>query len=720
VKKPRLLVLAKTLPLHDRASGDYRLMRMLEIFAKTFEVDFLSCTHTLQHKKTGRIEYLPRDSIYPAGKLENLDQGYIDDLKKIGVRTLNRARPEPFTIRAGGRFDIRPFLAANEYDLVWVEFYYLANDYIDDIRRFQPQARLVCDSVDLHFRRLARRSNFLEEEGRYLVNARHEKKRARTRSHREYLASERRHADHVRDEELRAYQKCDAVVMVSEDDRDELHRHCPKLEILLVPNIHRMPGARSQGTPFARRSGAVFVGNFDHDPNVTSCVFLKHEVAPLLEKEKIRFRLVGSNPGKLVRSIPVAGPAAHLFEVTGWVPDTLPYLESARVSVAPILFGAGMNGKIGEAMCAGLPVVTTSLGAQGMNLVHEQHCLVADDPRGFAAAVLRLHENEALWNRLSANAFRHVKALYSEAGVEEALLSSVKKLLGARRPRPAAPALPAPVNFAPPAFPRPPKCPKFSVIVLAHNQWPFTELCLRSLAHAEKAHPGLAEYILVDNASRDGTAQFAGSIPNLRVLAQKSNLGFAAGNNAGIAAARGENVILLNNDTVVPPPWLERFARHVEAIPNLGVLGPSTNTESGQRLPASYQGAGELFAFNEALPAGSWELARKISGLCMVLPRAALDRVGTLDPEFGIGYFEDDDLCLRMEDAGFVLAWAKDVHVHHFGGVSFGKQTLKRARLIEEGMARFAFKWGKRGLEHITKQHAETLLRARRPRPFGF
>lgn len=720
IPKPRVLVLAKTAPLHDRASGDYRLSRVLDILSQGgFAVDFLSTTHAAIRLTTGRLEYPARDSAFPRARFDLLDQRYFDDLRAIHVNPLNQAEPAPFTVRDGDRFDIKPYLRAQAYDLVWVEFYYLAAEYIDDIRRFQPQARVVCDSVDLHFRRLARQCNFHEARPPLTVNARHEKKRVNRAAHRERLAAERRHADHVRDLELAAYRRCDAVVMVSEDDRDELRRHCPNLPLALVPNIHRVPTGPSSTAPFATRAGAVFVGNFDHDPNVSACVFLKHEVAPLAPD--VHFSLVGSNPPRIVRAIAETGPCAPQFTVTGWVPSTASYLERARVSVAPILFGAGMNGKIGEAMSAGLPVVTTSLGALGMGLEHEKNCLVADDPAAFAAAIVRLHEDEALWERVRANGLAHVRARYAEKEVEQTLLAEVKRLLP---PRPASPRTPpaeiAPLLLAPPAFPRAPKNPLFSVIVLAHGQWAYTERCLRSLAHAEKAHPGLAEYILVDNASPDGTAAFAAQIPGLRVLAQSENLGFAAGNNAGIAAARGENMVLLNNDTLVPPAWLARFAHFARAIPSLGVLGPATNTESGQRIPGFvYDSPADHFARNEALPAGAWERVRKVSGLCMMLPRAALERIGPLDTEFGIGYFEDDDLCLRAEDLGFTIAFARDVHVHHFGAVSFGG-AARRARFLEEGMARFAFKWGKRGLDHIAREHQETLLRPRRPRSLSF
>jgi GT2 family glycosyltransferase len=490
--------------------------------------------------------------------------------------------------------------------------------------------------------------------------------------------------------------------------------------------------ARQQApeVPFAERSGCVFVGNFDHNPNVSSAIYLKHEVAPYLAGTDIHFSIVGSNPPRVVRTLGQHGPDKHRFTVTGYVPDTAPYLARARVSVAPILFGAGMNGKIGEAIVAGLPVVTTSLGAQGMGLVHEETCLVADDPEGFANAIRRLHADEPLWQNIRANALAHVTRAYSRAEIASQVRAEVARHVRPRPSREAKETTP-PAHFAPAlklspaAFPPAPKKPRLSVIVLAHNQWGFTELCLRSLAHAEKRHPGLkAEYLLVDNASRDGTAALAAKIPNLRVIRSEENLGFAGGNNLGIEHARGDSIVLLNNDTVVPPDWLARLSAHADSIPDLGILGPSANTESGQALfGARYGSVAELFAYNERLGRehhGAWERARKISGLCMLIPRAALDRIGLLDTDYGIGYFEDDDLCLRAEDAGLKIVWAKDVYVHHFGSVSFEGNGLSRLKHLEEGMAKFAFKWGKRGLDHIARAHRETLLRTRKPRGLSY
>ncbi len=731
--KPKMLLLAKTVPLHDRASGDYRLFQILEILAKDFEIHYLTLQHPLLRKgapKGGKsLHYLSRDSYFRRDRFDLIEERYHEDLRRIGVKPLQSVEPEHLKIRPTDRVDITPHLAKETYDVVWVEFFYLADEYLADIRRLQPWAKLIVDSVDLHFRRLARQAEYLEKEVRYLVDV-NQNRFPPTEEHFQYVREHRRYADHVREQELKVYSRCDAVVVVSDDDREVLLSHLPHLEVLFIPNIHRLPNfSEREIAPLKKRAGSIFVGNFDHNPNITSTIFLKHEVAPAMEAmgSSHPFLLVGSNPPQVVKSMESGGSVP--FHITGWVPDTLPWLNKARVSVAPILFGAGMNGKIGEAIAAGVPVVTTHLGAEGMRLRHEEHCLIARTGEEFAHAIQRLHADDHLWYRLQKNARRHLEETFARTPMETALRDAVRScvdLVKIRRHQSnlkgLRPARQKAWNFPAARFKVEKQVPDVSVVVLSHNHWQVTELCLKSLAWSQKKNPKLRmEVILVDNASRDETVKNARRIPGLRVVANKKNLGFAAGNNAGIRASRGQYVILLNNDTVVSPDWLKKLVAHAQRIPDLGVMGPATNTEIGQALHgARYENLREFFAWNDRLNReanGSWDLAEKVSGLCLFIPRSTLVKVGILDTVYGIGYFEDDDYCLRVKEAGLKLVWAKDVYVHHFGSVSFEHNSIEKWKHLEHGMSQFIFKWGKRGLDHIAKAHQENLLRPSQQEP---
>ncbi len=105
----------------------------------------------------------------------------------------------------------------------------------------------------------------------------------------------------------------------------------------------------------------------------------------------------------------------------GFVEDPVPWFDRARVFVAPLRFGAGIKGKIAQSLSLGLPVVTTSIGAEGMHLEDGKHVLIADSPRDFAAAVIRLYNDSALWDTLAENGRSHVAQNFSSTAARETL-----------------------------------------------------------------------------------------------------------------------------------------------------------------------------------------------------------------------------------------------------------------------------------------------------------
>jgi glycosyltransferase involved in cell wall biosynthesis len=112
----------------------------------------------------------------------------------------------------------------------------------------------------------------------------------------------------------------------------------------------------------------------------------------------VSFHVVGSKPPLEILSLACADVI-----IAGFVEDLEPMLDSIRVSVAPLRYGAGIKGKIGSAMAVGLPVVATSLAAEGMSLTEEVNIVVADGAEKFADAIVRLYQDEVLWNKISDN-----------------------------------------------------------------------------------------------------------------------------------------------------------------------------------------------------------------------------------------------------------------------------------------------------------------------------
>ena len=243
--------------------------------------------------------------------------------------------------------------------------------------------------------------------------------------------------------------------------------------------------------------------------------------------------------------------------------------------------------------------------------------------------------------------------------------------------------------------------PKVSVIVLCYNNLELTKACLDSV-EKHSLWPNL-ELVVVDNASSDGTPawlqEFGATRPWVKVILSEKNTGFAAGNNIGLAAATGEILIMLNNDTEVSPGWVQGIRRHFDRDARLGMVGPVTdNIGNEAKVDVGYADASGMPAWAAARSvrlAGEQMTSRVLAFFCVALRRQVYEDVGGLDEAFGLGFFEDDDYCNRARQAGWHLAIAEDVFVHHHLSASFDKiKSSTRQALFEKNKALYESKWG--------------------------
>jgi GT2 family glycosyltransferase len=213
------------------------------------------------------------------------------------------------------------------------------------------------------------------------------------------------------------------------------------------------------------------------------------------------------------------------------------------------------------------------------------------------------------------------------------------------------------------------------------------------------------ELILVDNGSTDGTPEYLQEIrgrqgpTRVEIIRNETNVGFPAGCNQALAKATGRYLVLLNNDTVLTPGWLEGLvACSLQDWPGVGLVGPVTNAApDAQGIRVPYTRLEDLDGFaaqRRTAFAGKTQVVFRLTGFCLLIRREVLDRIGILDERFGIGFFEDDDLCVRAREAGFRLLVAQDVYIHHFGNRTFQHLGLDTRRHLEASFALFREKWG--------------------------
>lgn len=239
-----------------------------------------------------------------------------------------------------------------------------------------------------------------------------------------------------------------------------------------------------------------------------------------------------------------------------------------------------------------------------------------------------------------------------------------------------------------------------SIIILSLNQWEWTHACIQSV---RKYTTLPYEIIVVDNGSSDRTVEalldLATNDPQISVLLNSCNKGFAGGNNLGISLARSDYVLLLNNDTLVTEGWLESLLRVFSDYPGTGIVGPMSNYVAGPQIvkEARYQNVEEMEAF-----ASGWRAShrnetfslRSVIGFCMLIGRGVIEAIGGLDPLFGVGNFEDLDYCYRTLLAGFEIRVAKDVYIHHQGSLTFKSEKIDYLRIMQKNWELFKAKWG--------------------------
>ena len=370
----RALVVHARMPAFDRDSGSQDIDNTVQFLLRV----------------GWRVTYLAREEPGVA------EERHANRLRQLGVAT-----------HAGLGAAERLF-RSNDFDLAVIAFWELAAQLLPQIRKHSPGTRVVINSIDVHFLRTARRA--LGHGDRLSATFGDETTR-----------------------ELNTYSAADAVIAVSDKERDLLADFLGEDRVFNLPlaeTIERSPYALEQ------RHGMYFVGNFRHIPNQEAVEFLCGDVLPLLDRgllERHPLTVLGNWLEEAALRVDPATPGVRLV---GWVPSVQPYIERSRIGVVPLLHGAGVKRKVIQSMMAGTPVVTTPVGAEGLELAQGRHALIAADTADIAAGITRLLTDDHLWRRVADEGAAHVNRRHGMDLVERRFNEIVALVMARRRGSP--------------------------------------------------------------------------------------------------------------------------------------------------------------------------------------------------------------------------------------------------------------------------------------------
>ena len=351
----RVLVVDACMLTPDHDAGSMRMFEMLGLMAE------LGC----------KVTFIADNREYR--------EPYVSQIQALGVEVLFH----PFLLPVPEYLEKE----AAKFDVVMLSRATVACKYVDLVKRCAPHAKLIFDTVDLHFVREERQAALVATTGDSSLL--------------------RAAAQRMRTQELNAMSHADLTLVVSPTEKKLLAELVPSVRVDILATIHEnMPGPK----PFAERDGILFIGGFRHPPNLDAITWYVENVLPIIRKKapQLITTIIGSNAPPSLHKF-----AADDFVIAGFVEDVTDHYHHAKLSISPLRYGAGVKGKVNLSMQYGVPVVATPVSTEGMYLEDGINVLVADSPEAFADAVIRLHTDEALWNRLRQGGLENIEQYFS-------------------------------------------------------------------------------------------------------------------------------------------------------------------------------------------------------------------------------------------------------------------------------------------------------------------
>ncbi|WP_417858425.1 glycosyltransferase family 4 protein [Xanthomarina gelatinilytica] len=366
-----VLIIDSIIPEFDKDSGSRRLFKIINIL--------------LSH---GFGVFLIADK-----KEYKYNTDYVAHYRKLGVVVY-----EPSIDQTGAFVTKETFIEAilPKIDFAWLHRADVFKTY-SQLVSSNKSIKLIYDMVDFHYLRFIREWENTKD------------------------SKTKMEAEKYLDIEVENCRLADKIITISEQDKNALKEfYSEENKMVTIGNVHQFLDVEK--TPFKHRKGLFFVGGFSHKPNQDAVLFLYHDIMPLVWKKNkhIKVTIVGSYPTKDMLDL-----NSDRFKVLGYVEDISEYFNTSRVFVAPLRYGAGVKGKIGQSLEYGLPLVTTPIGAEGFDFKAQADHVIDTTAQGLANKILKLYQDETVWKEVS-EASKEVLEPFSISHIEEQVLKVLK------------------------------------------------------------------------------------------------------------------------------------------------------------------------------------------------------------------------------------------------------------------------------------------------------
>jgi glycosyltransferase involved in cell wall biosynthesis/radical SAM superfamily enzyme YgiQ (UPF0313 family) len=529
----RITFISDVLPVFDRTSANLRIYRILQILINAgHKLDYL------YFKKTDND----------------------DKYKKVFDGAVNFV----FLSDCGGlRPDEQPTLNSfidyfNSNRIHQVDYVWITNLWDTDYSRFAialsgwlkssyNSTQIIIDTMDFHYKKLIRKFNV---------------------SHDDKDLSK---ANQFLEIEKQLYPLADRVLTVTEaEKRDILDSISEIRNVTVIPNIHTI---LSQTPDFQQRNNICFLGALHIAHNTDAVRWFLKQVFPLIihSRPDLQFHILGFNAERF-RAEFEANPNV---KVVGYVKDVEAAVADYKVFVCPMIYGAGMKGKLGIAAAAGTPIVTTEIGAEGFDFVDGQNCFIANDPQQFAQKCLHLLSDVSLWKQFSTKAREMLAEKFSIEAVTAKihdLFQPSAKTQTAPQPIVAAATVTQPSACSPVS--KPITRPKVSIITSCYNCEKFLSECIDSIRNQTLTD---WELFLLDDASTDRTRniieRYAAMDGRIRPYYFQENKGPYIRRNFAIERANSDFIVIQDADDNMCPAKLQTLYDAITSDECLAVVG---------------------------------------------------------------------------------------------------------------------------------------------------